>query len=148
MVQLYSWLHYTLKELSNNTSHAQIRVQMKKLCHQQIGEENKLCSRFCRDRANDKAFLRQNPDFIATELVTNSVTTKPIFFRNGVSNKLCRYKTRFCRNRVSNKLCRDKTIFCHDRANDKAFLLQNPDFVATELATNFVATKPDFVATE
>ena len=65
---------------------------------------------------------------------------------------------------MSNKICRDKTIFCHDRANDKAFLRQNPDLVATELATNsvvtnldffaielatnYVATKPDFIVTE
>ena len=32
MVQLRPWLHSTFKELSNDTSHAQIRVKMKKLC--------------------------------------------------------------------------------------------------------------------
>ena len=81
MVQLYSWLHSTFKELSNDTSHAQIRVQMKKLCHQQVGEENKSLNRFCRDKASDKAFLRQNPDFIAIELVTNSVATNLVLSR-------------------------------------------------------------------
>ena len=50
MVQLYPWLHSTFKELSNDTSHAQIQVQMKKLCHQQVGEENKSLSSFCRNR--------------------------------------------------------------------------------------------------
>ena len=30
MVQIYSWLHSTFKELSNDTSHAQIRVKTKK----------------------------------------------------------------------------------------------------------------------
>ena len=81
MVQLYSWLHSIFKELSNDTSHTQakIRVQTKRLCHQQVEEENKSLSRFCSDRASDKAFLQQNLDFVATELVTNSVATKPDF---------------------------------------------------------------------
>ena len=51
----------------------------KKLCHQQVGEENKSLSRFCRDIANDKASLRKNSDFVAIELVTNSVAKKPGF---------------------------------------------------------------------
>ena len=85
-------------------------------------------------------------DFVAIEPMTRLSCDKTQIL--SVSNKLYRYKTRFCRNRVINKLFCDKTRFCHDRANDKAFLRQNPYFVATELATNSVATKPDFVATE
>ena len=87
-------------------------------------------------------------DFVATKLVTRLSCDKTIFYHDRVSNKLCRDKTRFCSDKVSNKLCRDKTRFCHDRANDKAFLRQNPDFVATELVTNSVTTNPDFVAIE
>ena len=147
MVQLYSWLHSTFKELSNDTSHAQIRVQTKKLCHQQVGEENKSLSRFCRNKASDKAFLRQNQDFVATELVTNSVvtkqdfvaknlatnfvTTKPDLVATEAMTRLSCHKTKFCRNRVSKKLCHDK-----------------PSFVTIELATNSVVTNPDFVTTE
>ena len=43
---------------------------------------NKLCrdkTRFCCDTSIDKAFLRRKPDFVATELLTNSVTTKSDF---------------------------------------------------------------------
>ena len=45
------------------------------------------------------------------------------------------------------KLYCNKTRFSHDKASDKAFLRQNPYFVATELTTNSVATNSDFVAT-
>ena len=63
MDQLYSWLHYIFKDISDNTSHAQIRVTMKKLWHQQVGEEKQVVeqklfhdiSRFCRDKASNKA---------------------------------------------------------------------------------------------
>ena len=132
MVQLYSWLHFTFKDLSNDTSHAQIRVQTKKLCHQQVGEENKSLSRLYRDKASDKAFLRQNPDFVAIEPMTRLSCDKTKFCHNRVSNKLCHDKpsfvaiepvtrlsydkTRFCCDRVSNKLCRDKPRFCRDKA--------------------------------
>ena len=37
MVKLYSWLHSTFKEFSNDTSHAQIRVKTKKLWPRQVG---------------------------------------------------------------------------------------------------------------
>ena len=79
MVEISPWLYSSFKELSNETSHTQIRVQTKKLCHQQVGEENKFLSRFCHDKANNKAFLQQNRDFVATELATNSVMTKQDF---------------------------------------------------------------------
>ena len=77
MDQLYSWLHYTFKDISNNTSHAQIRVKMKKLWHQQVGEEKQAAeqklfhdiSRFCHDKANNKAinFFATNPDYVITK---------------------------------------------------------------------------------
>ena len=37
MVQIYSWLHSTFKEISNDTSHAQIRVKTKKLWPRKVG---------------------------------------------------------------------------------------------------------------
>ena len=83
---------------------------MKKLCHQQVGEENKSLSIFCCDKAADKAFLLQNPYFVATELVTNSVATKPDI----VTTKL-----------ATNFVATDKTKFCRDRASDKVFLQKN-----------------------
>ena len=39
MVQIPSWLHYTFKDLSNEYSHAQIRVKTKKLWPRQVREE-------------------------------------------------------------------------------------------------------------
>ena len=51
MVQIPSLLHSTFKELSNEYSHAQIRVKMKKLWPRQVGEEKQVAVRkVCRDR--------------------------------------------------------------------------------------------------
>ena len=44
MVQIPSWLHSTFKELSNEYSHAQIRIKTKKLWPRQVGEEKQLLS--------------------------------------------------------------------------------------------------------
>ena len=109
MLQIYSWLHSTFKEISNDTSHTQIQVQMKKLCHQQVGEENKSLSRFCRDRANDKAFLQKNPYFVATELVTNSVSTKPDFFATKVATNFVATKPYFVTTEPVTRLSYNKT---------------------------------------
>ena len=45
MVQIPSWLHSTFKDLSNEYSHAQIRVKMKKLWPRQVGEEKQAAVR-------------------------------------------------------------------------------------------------------
>ena len=51
MVQILSWLHSTFKDLSNEYSHAQIRVKMKKLWSRQVGEEKQVAVRkVCRDQ--------------------------------------------------------------------------------------------------
>ena len=42
MVQIPSWLHSTFKELSNEYSHAQIRVKTKKLWPRQVREEKQV----------------------------------------------------------------------------------------------------------
>ena len=114
MVQIPPWLYSSFKELSNDTSHAQIRVQTNKLCHRQVGEENfvttkattKLCQdkpRFCRDKASDKTLSRQskgqnsvatNPDFVATKPVTNFIMTNSNFVATKPVTKLCRDKAR------------------------------------------------------
>ena len=54
MVQLYSWLNFTFKELSNDTSHAQIQVKTKKLWPRQVGQR-KLSQQ--RKLYHDKVFL-------------------------------------------------------------------------------------------
>ena len=51
MVQIPSWLHSTFKELSNEYSHAQIRVKTKKLWPRQVREEKPVAvQKMCRDR--------------------------------------------------------------------------------------------------
>ena len=51
MVQIPPWLHSTFKELSNEYSHAQIRVKMKKLWSRQVREEKPVAvQKMCRDR--------------------------------------------------------------------------------------------------
>ena len=51
MVQIPSWLHSKFKELSNEYSHVQIRVKMKKLWPRQVGEEKQAAVRkVCRDK--------------------------------------------------------------------------------------------------
>ena len=45
MVQIPTWLPSTFKELSNEYSHAQIRVKTKKLWHRQVGEEKQVAVR-------------------------------------------------------------------------------------------------------
>ena len=45
MVHIPSWLHSTFKELSNEYSHAQIRVKTKKLWPRQVGEEKQVAVR-------------------------------------------------------------------------------------------------------
>ena len=42
MVQIFSWMHSTFKDLSNEYSHAQILVKMKKLWPRQVGEEKQV----------------------------------------------------------------------------------------------------------
>ena len=42
MVQIPSWIHSTFKELSNEYSHAQIRVKIKKVWPRQVGEEKQV----------------------------------------------------------------------------------------------------------
>ena len=45
MVQIPLWLHSAFKYLSNEYSHAQIRVKMKKLWPRQVGEEKQVAVR-------------------------------------------------------------------------------------------------------
>ena len=53
IVLIPSWLHSTFKDLSNEYSHAQIQVKMKKLWPRQVGEEKQVAVRkVCRDQEN------------------------------------------------------------------------------------------------
>ena len=84
MVQIFSWLHSTFKELSNEYSHAQIRVKTKKLWPRQVEEEKKVAVRKvcrdqevyrdqcrdqegCRDQCRDQKALSRPESFVATK---------------------------------------------------------------------------------
>ena len=57
MAQIYSWLHSTFKDLSNNTLHTQIKVKMKKLWPQQVREEKQVVEhKLCRDISRSYIF--------------------------------------------------------------------------------------------
>ena len=92
MAQIKSWLHYKFKYLSNDTSHAQFRVKMKKLWPQEVEEEKQAVEqKLCRDKANNKG-----RNFVATNL--DYVTTK-------LEDKLCCDKSK-------DKLCCSKVLLC------------------------------------
>ena len=115
-------LHSTFKELSNDTLHAQIRVQTKKLCYQQVGEEkqaveHKLCrdiSRLCRDKAYNKA-----RNFVVTKfimLLQSQRQAKDKLFRNRVflSQQSFSVATKFLFV-TTEFFYRNKVFFCHNR---------------------------------
>ena len=96
MVQFHSRLHSTFKEISNDTSHAQIEVKMKKLWYRQIGEENKLYNRKCGNKVKDKLYLY-----------------KP---------KKCRDKAE---DKAKDKICLDKPKKCLNKAKAKTLSRQS-----------------------
>ena len=70
MVQIPSWLHSTFKELSNEYSHAQIRVKMKKLWPRQVREEKPVAvQKISRDRKcyRDRKLVSRQKAGVATE---------------------------------------------------------------------------------
>ena len=97
MVPIPSLLHSKFKELSNEYSHAQIRVKTKKLWPRQVGEKNRLllgkyvatrrvcCDRkVCRDRKyvatssmSRQAICRdrcRNKQYVATDVAASSMS--------------------------------------------------------------------------
>ena len=128
MAQQYLRLNSTLKNLSNDTSHAQICVKMKKLWPRQVGEEKQAANhRLCRDKA--KNFVMTNPDYVEPKL----------------EDKLCRNKvfyvaTKPKKNFVATKnflsqqqfLCRNKVFLLQQRffCCNKDFLLQQSFFLS------------------
>ena len=63
MVQILSCLHSTFKDLSNEYSHAQIRVKMKKLCPRQVGVEKHVD---VQKLSRDKEIVLQPGNCVAT----------------------------------------------------------------------------------
>ena len=80
MAQIHSFFNSTFKELSNDTSHAQIRVETRKLWPRQVGEEKQVAEhKLCRDKASNKASEK-------------------------AKDKLCCKKVFLCRNKVLENL--------------------------------------------
>ena len=72
MVQIPPWLHSTFKDLSNEYSHAQIRVKMKKLWPRQVGKEKQVAVRkVCRDQESMSraGSMSQPEEYVATRRV-------------------------------------------------------------------------------
>ena len=104
MVQISSWIHSTFKDLSNEYSHAQIRVKMKKLWPRQVGEEKQVAVRkyvatgsmsrpvsrqaVCRNPCRDK-------QYVATSVATSSMS-RPVSLPEGfvATRKPCRDQKR------------------------------------------------------
>ena len=63
MVQIPSWLHSKFKDLSNEYSHAQIQVKMKKLWPRQIGEEKQVA---VQKLSRDQEIVLQPENLVAT----------------------------------------------------------------------------------
>ena len=63
MVQIPSWLHSTFKYLSNEYSHAQIRVKMKKLWPRQVEEEKQIV---VQKLSHDQEIVLQPENLVAT----------------------------------------------------------------------------------
>ena len=82
MVQIPSWLHSTFKELSNEYSHAQIRVKTKKLWPRQVGEKKQATVRkVCRDQesmSGQESMSRQevcrDKQYVVTDVATSSMS--------------------------------------------------------------------------
>ena len=75
MVPIPLWLHSTFKELSNEYSHAQIRVKTKKLWPRQVGEEKQAAVReVCRDRKE----VCRDKQYVATGVATSSSMLRPV----------------------------------------------------------------------
>ena len=109
MVPIPLWLHSTFKELSNEYSHAQIRVKTKKLWPRQVGEKKqaavrKVCrdrKEVCRDRCRDKQ------QYVATSVATN-VTTSSMSRPMSRHGKLSRPVSRQESFVATRNLCRDQ----------------------------------------
>ena len=80
MVLIPSWLHSTFKYLSNEYSHAQIRVKMKELWPRQVGEKKTdYCQEVCRDRkvCRDKQYVAtscRDKQYVATNVAISSMS--------------------------------------------------------------------------
>ena len=76
MVQIPSWLHSTFKDLSNEYSHAQIRVKMKKLWPRQVGEKKTgCCQEVCRDKESmSRQEVCRDKQYVATSVATSRMS--------------------------------------------------------------------------
>ena len=134
MVQIPPWLHSTFKYLSNEYSHAQIRVKMKKLWPRQVGEEKQAAVRkyvatrsmsrqeVCRDQCRDK-------QYVTTSVATSSMS-QPVS-RQAVCRDRCRDKQYKATGVATSSMSRpvSRQAVCRDRCRDK-------QYVATGVATS------------
>ena len=109
MVQIPSWLHSTFKDLSNEYSHAQIRVKMKELWPRQVGDEKRVAVR---------KYVATRWKYVATGSMSRLVSRPSKLSRPVSRQAVCRDQ------------CRDQAS-CHDQCRDK-------QYVATSVATRML----------
>ena len=63
MVQIPSWMHSTFKDISNEYSHAKIRVKTKKLWPRQVREEKPIAGQKI---SRDQEFVSRPENLVAT----------------------------------------------------------------------------------
>ena len=95
MVPIPSCLHSTFKYLSNEYSHAQIRVQTKKLWPRQVGEKKTGC---CQESMSRPGEYVSTGKYVAIGSMS----------RQAVSCDRCRDKQYVATDVATSKLCRDK----------------------------------------
>ena len=109
MVQILSWMHSTFKYLSNEYSHAQIRVKMKKLWPRQVRKKNRLLSgkyvatrKVCRDKQYVATSVATR-QAVATSVATSSMS-RPVSRPNKLSRPVSRQESFV----ATRNLCRDQ----------------------------------------
>ena len=99
MVPIPSWMHSTFKYLSNEYSHAQIRVKMKELWPRQVGEKKHAAVRkVCRDQGK----------YVATGSMSRPSSMSRPVSRQAVCRDQCRDKQYVATSVATRKLCRDQ----------------------------------------
>ena len=93
MVQIPSFLHSTFEDLSNEYSHTQIRIKMKKLWPRQVGEEKQVAVQIL---SRDQKMVLQPKNLVATRKLgcDHKTWSRPgdcvVTRKLGRDKKLCR----------------------------------------------------------
>ena len=105
MVQIPSFLLSTFKELSNEYSHTQIRVKMKKLWPRQVGKEKQVA---VQKLSRDQEIVLQPENLVATRRLGRDQKTWSRPGNCAMTRKLGRDLKKLCRDQLA--VLRPKTL--------------------------------------